>query len=166
MLCNWLFLSMEIKVKFDPIVDNYLKTKYPNGIRYDLTDNLTIFMFSLLMVPKQGEISKDETDGVSILLTKQFYHCGRVFIPDRVKEDVSKYIVNHITNELFNELLMLIQNNRYKRYKGIRHLIKNYLIRYNLDQCAEIERFKKAFYRFQKKQENILPDFVPMCPLD
>ena len=152
---------MEIKVRFEPLVNNYLRSKYPDGIRYDLSDNLTIYMFSLLMVPKMGEITKDETDGVSILLTQQFYECGRVFIPEKVKPAASRFVVNQIYNELFQEISFVLQNNRLKRYKGLNDFIHKFMVRYNLDHPSDFERFKKAFYRFKKKQEKNFVDFVP-----
>jgi hypothetical protein len=157
---------MEIKVKFDPIVNNYLKSKYPNGIKYDLSDNLTLFVYSLLVVPKPGEITKDDPDGVSILLSKLFLDSGRVFIPEYLKADIPKYVLNHIEHEMFQELVLLIQNNRHKRFKGINLLIHKFMIRHNIDGCSDIDRFKKAFYRYRKKFEINFPASVPNCPLE
>ena len=157
---------MEIKVKFDPIVNNYLKSRYPNGIKYDITDNLTLFVFSLLCVPSPGELTKDDPEGVSILLTKQFLASGRIYLPEKIKADIPKYVLNHIEEEMFQELVILIQNNRHKRFKGINILIQNFLVRYNLDSCADVDRFKKAFYRYRKKFEINFGAPVPNCPLE
>jgi hypothetical protein len=89
---------MELKVLFSPIVNNYLKSRYPKGIRYNRADNLTIFIFSLFAVPKPGQITADHPDGVSILLPDQFLHDNRVFIPQVCMDNVSGYVINHINS--------------------------------------------------------------------
>ena len=164
MFCEWLSLSMELKVLFSPIVNNYLKSRYPKGIRYNRADNLTIFIFSLFAVPKPGQITPDHPDGVSILLPDQFLHDNRVFIPQVCMDNVSGYVINHINLELSHELTMLIQNNQGRRFIVINACIENFLVRNNIEPYAQVERFKKAFYRQRKKMENNLGSFVPNCP--
>lgn len=155
---------MELKVLFSPIVNNYLKSRYPNGIRYNRADNLTIFVFSLFAIPKPGQITADHPEGVSILLPDQFVHENRVFIPANCMKNVPMYVINHINLELFHELTILIQNNHGKRFIGINACIENFLTRHRIDDFAEVERFKKAFYRQRKKMENNSGSFVLNCP--
>ncbi len=157
---------MTVKVRFDLIANCYLKERYPEGIRYDTTDNLTIFLFSLFRKPKPGEINRDESDGVLIILSDQWVHDGRIFISASSVKSAKLFVENFVKDQLFHELELLLVNTPHKRFRGINFCIDNFMNRYGLDKAADRERFKKAFYRHRQKIEKISGSFVPSRPLD
>lgn len=156
---------VNLQVRFDPLTTTYLQKRYPDGIRYDFTDNVSLFIFSLLRRPSPGEITKEEMNGVIIHLPNQFVNDGLVYLPDTLHKQVRTFIGNFIEQELFNELRVLLCNTPDKRFRGINSVIDVFMERYGLNRVADRERFKKAFYRYRQKHEKILGTIVPSRPL-
>jgi hypothetical protein len=152
--------SMILQIRFDPLVNSFLKNKYPEGIKYCASDNISLAVFGLLCIPKVGDINVTEDDGIQIFLPDQYRHDNRTFLPHRSRHLINQTVSNQIKQELFKELEIQIQLYRGQRYSGINECIKRYMVRYGLDLHTDFETYKRAFHRHRKRNEYFSGDDV------
>lgn len=155
---------MELKVKFEECVNQYLKVKYPSGITYKTSDNISLMIFGLIVRPKNGQILKDHNDGVLIRLNDQWVHDGRVYLPEENIRLATKIIINTMYTELFTELDQFSSGIHSLRYRGINDCIRAFIYRYEMNNSIDLDRLKKAYYRYRKNLEKISGNQVSKCP--